>query len=63
MQITSSFPIISLGDWVAGLHFMKELSGKKIERKLLEYVQKFTIHFRRNRFIRNDFSLKKDIKS
>ena len=31
MQITSSFPVISLGDWVAGLHFMKELSGKKTE--------------------------------
>ena len=34
IQITLPILIIKLDDWVAGLHFIKERSGEKIERKL-----------------------------
>ena len=66
IQLTLSISIIKLGDWVAGLHFVKEHSGEKIERKLFECVSKVYNSFSevcRNRSIRNDFSLRKEVKS
>ena len=37
-QITLSASIIKLDDLVAGLDFIKECSGEKIERKLFDRV-------------------------
>ena len=51
---------------VGGLHFVKERSGEKIERKLFELVSEVNNSFSQactNVFIRNDFSLGKEVKS
>ena len=51
---------------VGGLHFVKERSGEKIERKLFERVSEVNNSFSQactNVFIRNDFSLVKEVKS